>query len=752
MAALQTLRNKPVLLMSIIGAALLLFIVTLVMDNRTGLFSGQPNKVGEVFGEKLTYEDYQQQIGDEQDLLQVLMGQVSDKEKEQISDRVWNNFVRNQAISREADKLGLQATDEDVQNAISQVTVQELQQIMQMMSQGYAQMDRVSYAQKLMLIVARLGGQPSAEGYKAFLKELTKQLAQAKTQNPEAVEMLTKAKAACLYCEKMIKQEVLYQKYFTLFSQSVLSNPVSAKMNFEERTKTYNVVLATLPYASIADDQVKVADADLKAVYDKYKPLFRLPMPSRDIKLIDVAVAASQADQTAIMNEVQQLADTLATTNDPEQVAKIMKGAKSEIDFQNVYYQPQAYTQSKLGDIADALPTMQAGQVQAPQVSRVDEEGNQYITAFKLLDQRTTPDSMQVSMFVCETKAKADSIVSQLRAGKAMAQVIKENKALADKYQVQGDTTWVPTNYYVAPKHQADSTDNEATDLCQLQSTGYYVTEAQGGTKLYIVAQVLQTKAPSAKYNVAVVRYPIKFSQPTYNEKKRKLGEFLAANTTIEQIEKNASAKGYTLTERPNFTTSDAAALREQIGGTGASDAFKWAFDEADKGQVSDIFECGKNSDHLLVVLVADINTGDYLAWDNANVRKQLEPLALQEKKAEKLLAQCKNVKTMQQAAKLKNVQQAPIPNLTVAQVAPYDPAVAGLVARTAKGKFGGPVRGAQGITMVQVNNISSTPGQQFNAAAEQAQLIQQTRQQTLGGAFSALMTKAGIDDRRYHF
>ena len=38
MAALQTLRSKPALLMSVIGGALLLFIITMVMENNSGLF------------------------------------------------------------------------------------------------------------------------------------------------------------------------------------------------------------------------------------------------------------------------------------------------------------------------------------------------------------------------------------------------------------------------------------------------------------------------------------------------------------------------------------------------------------------------------------------------------------------------------------------------------------------------------------------------------------------------------------------
>lgn len=48
MAALQTLRSKPALLMSVIGGALLLFIITMVMENNSGLF-GVSDEAGEAF-------------------------------------------------------------------------------------------------------------------------------------------------------------------------------------------------------------------------------------------------------------------------------------------------------------------------------------------------------------------------------------------------------------------------------------------------------------------------------------------------------------------------------------------------------------------------------------------------------------------------------------------------------------------------------------------------------------------------------
>ena len=86
MAALQTLRNKPALLMSVIGGALLLFIVTLTDLNSCS----RPNVEAEVNGQELTYENYEAQVRDEENVQSLLLDNLSDDAKEQIRQQVWN--------------------------------------------------------------------------------------------------------------------------------------------------------------------------------------------------------------------------------------------------------------------------------------------------------------------------------------------------------------------------------------------------------------------------------------------------------------------------------------------------------------------------------------------------------------------------------------------------------------------------------------------------------------------------------------
>lgn len=753
MAALQTLRNKPALLMSVIGGALLLFIVTLTDLNSCS----RPNVEAEVNGEELTYENYEAQVRDEENVQSLLMNSLTDDAKDAIRQQVWNKFLQNQVLAKEAGKLGLKVTKEDIQNALASVTPQELQQLAQMMQYGQANFSQVSYAQRIMLLMARYMGQPSVEAYKQFMKQADQQMAQLQKQDPQSAEMLANIKQACLYCESQIPADLLAQKYMGLIAQGAISNPISAKMDFEESATTCNLDMASMPYSAIADNEIKISDDDLKAKYEEYKEMFRINSETRDLKLINVTVAASPKDQDNIFAQVKAVEDTLRKVSTGEAVEGIMRGAKSDVPYNNAYLPKDVYTQSNMDDVVAVLDSIAVGATTATKIEAKNREGVQYISTFKLVGVKTTPDSMQICQVAVGDKKIADQIVAAAKGGKSLSALAKDAtfKTAIEKYGLKGDTTWNATKYYVEASAKGDTTKSAYTDICQMSAgtIAYYTVTDQQGQPVYVVTSVISTKAPSAKYNVAVVKYPIKFSSETYNSKRRALNEFLAKNTTLEALQKNAQKAGYSLVDYASVSTTEAMNIRSNIGGEGAKQAFIWAFDEAKAGDVSRDFECGKNSDQLLVIAVSAINDGKYLPWDNANVKSQLQQLVMQDKKAEKIMAKLKNVKSIADAKGVKGVDVTPQPAMSLAQISGFEPTLAGAIERTAKGKFTGAVKGSYGVFMAQVNDKSVNGT--FNATSammnsSRSMLSRIFGQQ--GNIFEAMINKTKIVDKRYKF
>ena len=753
MAALQTLRNKPALLMSVIGGALLLFIVTLTDLNSCS----NPNVVAEVNGQELMYPDYEGQIRQEENFLSfVAMNGVSDEMKAANREAMWNNYVQNQLISKEAAKLGLSVSKEEVQEALSNVSVNQLQYYGQMLGRGQMSSAQVPAAAKIMLLMSMVG-QPSAEGYKQFMKTVDQQIAQAQKQNPEAAELFYKIKDVCLYYESQIPADLLAQKYHALLSCGVVSNPVSAKMTFDAANTNYSLDLVTIPYASVEEKDIKVTDEDLKNKYEELKPMFRLSQPTRDLKLIHVAVTPSTKDQDNIIAGVKAVEDTLRKVSGSKAVQNIMKFSKSEVEYQNIFLAKDNF--KVIDALYTALDSMAVGAVTSTAVEMARPGEQQYVSAFKLVGKKTSADSMQVCMFAVESKQLADSVVNAVKGGAALSAIAKKYPALVQKYNYQGDTTWIDTKYYVEPIAAGDTVATGYTNICQIPAgtTAYYTVPTTDGKELYAVAQVLATKAPSEKYNVAIMRSPLKFSTETYNNQRRQLSEFLAKNNTIEAIEKNASKAGYTVMSQPNITTGDAMRIRMQLGGeNGAKQAFIWAFDEAEAGQVSPmVYECGADNDQLLVVCVSGINDGDYLAWDNADVKQTLEYLVKQDKQAAKILDTAKNVKDIKAAKALKGAQAQELPTMGLVQLAQSEPALAGVIERTAKGKFTGAVKGVNAIYMAQVadKTASQTPYNAKQALFNDAQSNATTIFGREGAAlFNALRKNMKIEDKRYKF
>ena len=740
--------------MSVIGGALLLFIVTLTDLNSCA----RPNVEAEVNGTELTYEDLEVRVKHEETITKIVTGKLNDDAKDQIREGVWQQFVQENIINKQAGKLGLVASKADVQNALAAVSPQQLEQVAQALQYGQTNVQAIPYAQKIMMMMARIGAQPTAAGYKQFLKEIDKSIAQIQKQNPEQAQQLLDIKEACLYCESRIPAEVITQKYLAMVSLGQVANPVGAKMDFDEAATNCNLELAFVPTSSVEDKEISFTDDDLKAKYESVKDIFFQNMPSRDIKYINVKVTASTQDIDDIKKQVESVEDTLRKVTDAKAVERIMRSAKTDVPFANVYLKKDAFTETNINVVASHLDSMHIGQVTPTELTTYGEKNASYFATIKLIDAQTTPDSMQVCQFAIDDKAKADAIIKAVKAGSTLSAEAAKHQDMVKKYGLKGDTIWQNTAYFLAPETTDSAASDEYKDVCQMSkgTTGFVkVTNPQDGKPVFVITTVLDTKALTKKYNVAAVLTPVKFTTSTYNDKRKQLNAFLAKNKTIEDIEKNAAKAGFTINQRPGFTTSDAMTLRMNIGGEGAKQAMMWAFEEAEVGEVSKLYECGKENDQLLVVALTAVNKGDYRAWDNPTVKQQLTEMVKAEKKAEKIMAMAKNVKDFKGASALKNVQTDSQPEISLGQLSMYVPALAGAVERTAAGKFTGAVKTATTIYFAQVNGKSAANGATYNETAALAQSNQRILSRIFGqqgGLYAAFIREAKIKDNRFKF
>ena len=711
MATLQKIRSKGPLLVIVIGLALFAFIAGdawKVLQPHQG-----KQDVGEVNGEVLSAQDYQKMVDELSEVIKLTNGlnSLTEDQLNNVKDQVWQSYVNNKLIAEQAEKLGLKVTDAEIQSIIDQGTHPLLMQTPFRNPQtGMFDKDMLK---KFLVDYANLNASQMPAQY---------------------VEYYQKMGAFWQFVEKTLAQSTLAEKYQNLVTKSLISNPVAAEDAFNSRTEQSDLLLAGVPYSSINDSTVQVSDSEIKDRYNEKKEQFKQLVETRDIRYIDVKVVPSDADRKAVEKEVTEYSNQLASTT--ADFGTFVRSTGSSVNYSDVPVSKSVFP----ADVASRLDSTNVNEVYGPYYNQTDDSFN----AFKLLAKVSYPDSIQFRQIQVyadteeKTKTLADSIYNALKGGADFA-------AVAKIYGQTGEATWVNAQSWEGSELDADNSKFINTLLNQPVNELANLNMGQAN----LILQVMNKKSMQTKYKVAVVKREVEFSKETYNAAYNKFSQFVAQNTTIDSMVKNAEESGYTLMPRTDLSSAE-----HYVGGVRSTrEALKWIF-AAKPGEVSPLYECGEN-DHLMVVALDKIHEAGYR--DINSVAEMLRAEIRRDKKAEKIMEEMKKYNSIAQVKGMKDAVSDSVKHVTFSAPAyisvtrSSEPVIGAVAAKTAANKVSAPIKGNGGVYMIQVY-AKEKGSEKFDAKQEETTLTNMAVRIAGNQLINDLYQKAKVADQRYLF
>lgn len=367
MSTLEQIRQRPVLIISILGVALLLFILTAV--DRPGELFTDSHTVAKVDGEKIDYLEFQKRVEQQQEQMQ--QRGYTNVDVAQVQEYVLQQMVNESLLKKEFERLGLTVTDNELSQAMLGATPS-------------------SYVQQMVQSM----GIPSAQ--------LLYEAAFNPTKSGVTPEQAPQFQSAWAELEKNTEEMMLQQKFMALFAGTLTANKLDAKALYEDNATTSTIVYAKKDLSTLKDADFTPTDAEINDLYNQEKNRYRINEKQVVINYIAVDVVPSTDDLAAAQREVEDAIVGLRMNEGTDAVASNGK----------FYVNRVSATEASLAPaLKKAVPSMAKDSV--AMISFID---NQYTIA-KLLDVTTSIDSVLVDVAFINETADADSVIARLNTG-----------------------------------------------------------------------------------------------------------------------------------------------------------------------------------------------------------------------------------------------------------------------------------------------------------------------------------------------
>ena len=368
MAVLETIRVKlGIFITVLIAVALLSFIIDPSTLQSVSSSMSSKYDVGEIDGKAISYTDFQADVDRFTTINEIMTGSSVSNEETQISIRnaAWQSLIDKHLFIRNAKAAGINVGEEEIVDILSGVIDSPV------ITQNPAFCDENGVFSP------------------ALLNDFVSYISTDETGRLK------------LYWDYLIESaqtQQYYDKYYSLFAQSNVANPLMLTNEIEANNNTFDVEFVMVPFGYVQDSTIVVSDSEIKKYYDAHKKFFQQPA-SRDIEYVVYEVVPSAEDIAAANEDLVKVYDEFAAAEN----MKSFLLANSDRQYDATWYKA-----GELNTVAKVVNDF-AFQKNAS-VSEVLTNGNTFY-AVRVMEEAMVPDSVFVK-YVPAASENVDSLLN----------------------------------------------------------------------------------------------------------------------------------------------------------------------------------------------------------------------------------------------------------------------------------------------------------------------------------------------------
>ena len=550
MLTLNTLRTRfGIVLSVVIVLALLAFILSLGPE--MGLFGNDQNpNVAEVDGEDITLAEFSQEYNEVKNAYYLRSGQDNSDEMAvaQMASEAWSNLLFDKFVRPEMEAAGVVVTDEEAVAMLS------------------GEVNSMVYAQ--------LFGTPYTQNINLFLTSLN-----AGGVSPEQLAVAT---AGWNYIKGQAAQFRYMQKYAGLLKAGSYVTNLEVEQALKAAANTVDGRYVPVKLSTIAPDAVEVTESEVEAYYESHKENYRKE-PSREISYVLFEVLPTEADEAAVAEKAQGVAQALKDAADEKALQAAMSTNGGVI----------ASSYRTAAQLSDAEAVLFDGEVFGPELQ------DKHWVISKAMKSIDAPEKVGFDLYILggDAAAAADAIVADAEAGEDFA-------TLGEKHQLSEEMhNYITVDEVAFGDLSAYSIDAAlAAKIAQAKEGDVLVNKTFQFTQVVKVGKAVGK--PVKHILTGTVRLEVAPSTQTVAAISAEASAFAAAAKGGVEAYQKASEEAvkaprtYTLSET-DYVMPVLEHSREMV---------RWA-QGAEVGEVSAVLEAGE---HYVVAVVTSIDEQKY--------------------------------------------------------------------------------------------------------------------------------------------